>query len=529
MINRLIDNLSLQGKASFYRNFSVIICIFLFITTTKTSFAQGDSILVQKINIPDQRTSIYEILNQITDITGYFFIYDSKILNSDKKISIYSDGKTLKEILSEILSNPSLDFKVIEKHILIFVQRVNKEPVPISVKADTIKYITLKGQVLDKQTSNPLSYVTVGIIENNIGTVSNFDGFFSLKIPSSFVNSTIIVSHLGYKSQKIPAELLLSQKVDIFLETDYISLQEVIIHNIDPLSVVKKAYKNRSNNYSQEPIYITSFYREGVIKDDKYINYSEAVLKIFKSSYSKSPESDQIKLLKSRKIINVDQTDTLILKIRSGIKSCLTLDLAKSIPDFFDPEYIDSYNYSRVDIVSIDSRNAYAIAFEQKETEKEALFKGILYIDMNNFALVRAEFEVNPKHIRNADDLFIVKRSRKFTARPEKIGYTVNYNLWNGKYYINHIRGDLNIKFKKRYRFFYNDFHAFLEIASCQIDTLNVVKFSKDEVLKTNSVFLDTKYVYDESFWGTYNTIVPEEKLSEALSRINSKIEEIHP
>jgi len=525
---RLLNRHLCQEKAEFFRILSAILFILFFVTTSKISFAQGDSILVQKIAIPNQRTSVYELLNQITDQTGYFFIYDSKIVNSDKKISVFSDGKTVREILVEILNNSSLDFKVIEKHILIYAPPLLK-PEPNSVKPDTTGFVTLKGQVFEKQNSTPLSYVTIGIIENNIGTISNFDGFFSLKIPSIYLNSTIIISHLGYKNQQIPAKLLLSQKVDIFLETEYIALQEVIIHNIDPVSVVKKAYKSRSINYSQEPIYITSFYREGVVKNDKYINYSEAVLEIFKSSYSKGYESDQIKLFKSRKIVNIDQTDTLVLKIRSGLKSCLTLDIAKSIPDFFDPDYLDSYNYTRVDIVSINSRNAYAIAFEQKETEKEPLFKGILYIDMNNFALVRAEFEVNPKFIKEADDLFIVKRSKKFTARPEKIGYTVNYSLWNGKYYINHIRGDLNIKFKKRYRFFYNDFHAFLELASCQIDTLNVVKFSKDEVLKTNSVFVDAKYVYDESFWGTYNTIVPEEKINEALSRINSKIEEIHP
>jgi hypothetical protein len=40
---------------------------------------------------------------------------------------------------------------------------------------------------------------------------------------------------------------------------------------------------------------------------------------------------------------------------------------------------------------------------------------------------------------------------------------------------------------------------------------------------------LDANYVYDESFWGNYNIITPEEKLNEALARINSKIEETHP
>jgi hypothetical protein len=148
---------------------------------------------------------------------------------------------------------------------------------------------------------------------------------------------------------------------------------------------------------------------------------------------------------------------------------------------------------------------------------------------MESYAIVSADFEINPKYVKDTDDLFILKRSRKFNAIPEKIGYTVSYNLWNGKYFVNHIRGDLVIKFRKRYHLFYNDFHAFLEMASCQIDTANVVRFNRDEVMKTNIVFSDAKYVYDESFWGDYNIIAPEEKLNEALTRISSKIEETHP
>lgn len=516
-------------RVLFHRYFTPVLFLFLLLLVSILPLkAQEDSILVQKISIPEQRTSVYELLNQISDITGYFFIYDSKILNSDKKISVSSEGKTLKQILIEILNNPSLDLKVIEKHILIYNPIKNKLK-PLSTKPDSVTIITLNGRIYDKQTSTPLPFVTVGILENNIGTVSNYDGYFTLKLPSNLLSSTIIVSHLGYKSQQIPAKLMLSQKIDVYLETQYISLQEVIIHNIDPVSLVKKAYENRSNNYSQEPIYITSFYREGVIKNEKYLNYSEAVLKIYKSSYSKGYLLDQIKLYKSRKIVNIDQSDTLVLKLKSGLQSCLSLDVVKSIPDFFDPEYLDSYNYSKVDIVSMNSRNVYAIAFEQKETITEPLSKGTLYIDMNNFALVSAEFEVNPKYISEADDLIMVKKSRKFSAKPEKIGYTVNYNLWNGRYYINHIRGDIVIKFKKRYHFFYSNFHAFLELASCQIDTANVVRFNRDEVLKTKSVFVDTKYVYDEAFWGDYNTIMPEEKLNEALSRINTKIEVARP
>lgn len=527
MKNRsLLVSDSIRIRAEFYRKCSVFL-LFLALISLGNSVVAQESILDQKISLTDQKLTVYEVLNQITELTGYFFIYDSKLVDSDKRVKVSSVGNPLKQILTDILDDKTLDFKVIEKHILIY-KRAIQTAENQSTKPDSTRAITIKGQLFDKQTKKPLPYVTVGIVDKNIGTVSNYDGIFILKLPPSYLNSTIKISHLGYKTQQLPINLLINQKVDIFMETEFISIQEVIIRNVDPKELIQKVYQNRFANYASEPFYITSFYREGVLKDNKYLNYSEAVVKIFKSTY-RGFESDQVKLFKSRKVINIDQKDTLILKIKAGLRSCLVLDIIKNIPDFIDPEYTDSYNYSKIDIVSINSRNVYAIAFEQKETEIEPLYKGVLYIDMENFAIINADFEVNPKYIKNADNLFIIKKSRKYSVTPEKISYSVSYNYWNGKYYINHIRGDLTIEYKKRYHLLSNDFNVFLELVSCQFDTLNVQRFGKDEVLKTNTIFLDTKFAFDETFWGDYNIITPEEKISQALSRNNTRLELVKP
>ncbi|NVO08736.1 MAG: carboxypeptidase-like regulatory domain-containing protein [Bacteroidales bacterium] len=527
MKNRNLLELDAIQKAVFYRIISVSL-LFLFLGNSINQACAQESVLDQKISIKDQKNTIYNLLGQITDVTGCFFIYDSRLVDNDKVITLRADNKPLKQVIYEILDDNTLDFKVIEKHILIY-KKGGQKIETVSVKKDSTMFISINGQILDKTTKKPLPFVAVGISEKSIGTVSNYDGFFTLRIPSYLKNVSLTISHLGYKSQNIPISLLIEHKVDIYLETEYISIQEVIIRNIDSRDIVYKAFRNRSLNYTNEPVYITSFYREGVLKNGKYLNYSEAVMNIYKSPYFRIFESDQVKLLKSRKIVNIDQNDTLVLKIKAGIRSCLTLDLVKNIPDFIDPDYMDSYNYSKEDIVSLDSRNVYVIAFEQKENVTEPLFKGNLYIDVENFAILKADFEVNPRYLKNADDLFIVKKSRKFNVTPEKIFYTIYYSFWNGKYYINHIRGDLSIRYKKRYHLFSNDFQVFLELASCQIDTFNVVKFNRDEIFKTSAILVDSKFSFDESFWGNYNIITPEEKINQALSRIKTKTEFVKP
>lgn len=527
MKNRYLLDRDSINRAAIYRKISVVL-LFLFLLNPSYSSKAQESILNQKISISNQKTTIYEVLSQITQLTGYYFIYDSKLVDSDKRVSVSSDGKALLQVLNEILDDKTLDFRVIEKHILIYKREVPKNEGQ-SIKKDSTKVLSLRGQILDKQTKKPLPFVSIGIIEKNMGTISNYDGFFALKLPSTVMSSVVSISHLGYKSQQIPVQALNEQNVTIFLETEYISIQEIIIRKVDAREVIKKVLANRFVNYPCNPLYITSFYREGVVKDSKYLNYSEAIVKIFKSPITRFRESDQVKLLMSRKVINIDQKDTLIVKIRAGLKSCLTLDIIKNLPDFIDPDFIENYNYSRVDIVSVNSRNAYAIAFEQKETIFEPLYKGVLYIDMETYAIVSADFEVNPRFVEDTDDMFIVKKSRKFSITPEKISYSVGYNLRNGKYYLSHIRGDLTINYKKRYHLFSNDFHVFLELASCQIDTINVLRFPREETFKTNTVFIDSRFKFDETYWGDYNIITPEEKISQALSRMSAKMELIKP
>ena len=79
---------------------------------------------------------------------------------------------------------------------------------------------------------------------------------------------------------------------------------------------------------------MTGFYREGVLKKHELQTYSEAILQIYKSAYSGTLYDDQIKVYKSRKIENTDRSDTLAVRLKAGLSTCLELDGAKNIFDF---------------------------------------------------------------------------------------------------------------------------------------------------------------------------------------------------
>lgn len=495
-----------------------------------SAFGQ-EAILYKPITIPKQHTTIYNALNIISQKAECLFIYDSQIVESDKKVKLVADNKPLKQVLDNILSNPELSYKVIGQHILIHKGKKSETdkaaPLPAVNTKDTLTSIVIKGHIFDNENKAAIPYATIGILEDNIGTISNSDGYFLLKVPSTYSGTSLIVSHMGYMSQSIPIQLLSEQKVDIFLDRRIISIQEVIIRYIDPVTIVDKAMMLRKDNYRHDPVYTTSFYREGVQKNDRYISFSEAVFKVYKSSYLLSESFDQVKLLKSRKFQNSDPRDTVYLKLKAGVLSALQLDIVKCVPGFLDLTPPVQYTYTYSDIISYNSKDAYAITFVQNPGITDALYKGTVYIDKENFAVLGADFEINPEFLDQAAENLVLRKSRKLIVKLEKISYSVSYSLFNGNYYMNHARCDIQLKTRFRHHFASDNFSTFLEIATCHIDTNNVVRFTKQEIIKPNVVFSDAPFVSDDAFWGDYNTIAPETKLNEALMRLIGKIETI--
>ncbi|KAA6299878.1 MAG: TonB-dependent receptor SusC, partial [Candidatus Ordinivivax streblomastigis] len=86
--------------------------------------------------------------------------------------------------------------------------------------------LSIRGQVLDKKTNEPLIGANVSIANDKAGTVSDTEGKFVLSLKSFPV--TISVSYLGYQTSRISVEEN-SRTVTVFLLEDASILNEVVI------------------------------------------------------------------------------------------------------------------------------------------------------------------------------------------------------------------------------------------------------------------------------------------------------------
>lgn len=491
---------------------------------------ESDDVLGRMIHLSKEKNTVYRLLDKVSEQTGFLFIYDSKLIENEKTVRIPKGDYTVRQAIYLITENEQLNLRVIGNHILIS-QPLEKTQtaMPDTVhRKEENNYFVIRGILLDKQTNEPIEAGTIGVMNTSIGSITNANGEFRLTLPDTLRRSTLYFSHLGYDPRQVETSLLTGQNSTITLEAKVIPIQEVVVRIVNPLRLLREMKQNIEKNYPQSPAYLTSFYREGIERRNKFVGLTEAVFKIHKTAYRHNPVPDQVKLLKMRRIISQQERDTIIARMKSGIGASLMLDLVKEMPDFLLPDdNMEQYAYASTDITVIDNRLTYVIYFEQKENIHSALYRGELYIDSENNALLRARFEINPKYIKQAAGMLVEKKSRNLKITPQRVTYTVTYKPYNGQYYINHVRGDLYFKIKRRKQLFGTfPLHTWFEMVTCKIDTQGVSRFARSEALPTRTVFADTEFAYDEKFWGNFNVIPPEEKLNEAIGKISSKIEE---
>lgn len=499
------------------------IALFLLIFLTETAFSQG-GILDSAFTFRAGTIKTGNALDIITRRTGYNFTYDSRLVDSEKKTELSFTNTKLSIILDSLQLNDSLEYSVIDKYIIISRIAPKASPVKDSAKISDINYIT--GVIIDDETSEPLPYATIALVNRGKGTVSNNNGEFGINITPDLLNDTLSVSYLGYYGRNVAVKKAVGNNFTIAMKREFISIPEIIIRNQIPKELVIKARSAIPDNYGNTPVMMTGFYREGVMKKTELQTYSEAVLEVYKSAYSGSFLNDQIKVYKSRKIENTDRTDTLAVRLKAGLSTCLDLDGARNNFDFISNSSIDEYSYRITDIVTYDNESAYAIEFEQREDVDRPLFKGIVYINTTDFGILHAEFELNQALIHKMKDSFVSNSSRGFTTWPVSVKYSVSYRKDDKRYFLSHVRGDLVFASKQKKKLFNSQFNVFFELAITETDQVNVKRFEREELAPIHAVFSRTISDYDPLFWGNQDFLRPEDNLLQALRNMNVRLQE---
>ncbi len=484
----------------------------------------GQEILPEvKVSLNAKNRTIQQILEELTLQTGYHFTYDAKLIEAKEKISFKVNEISLKETLDSLLRDASVEFKVIDRNIVLFRKNVVK-PAALSQSIDRA---FLRGQLVDERSGKALPFATIALLETSLGSITNQEGEFSFKIPMDLADPMLMASYMGYKKLILPITYPIENDLVLRLEKETIPLQEVIIRYADPVKLLNEAIHRIPGNYLEEHSTMTAFYRESVKRNDHCMMYSEAVLDVAKTPYTHGSLKDQVSIRKRRKVTDLTAEDTVLIKLRSGIPTSLNLDIIKNRPDFLMDDFLDRYDLEFTDMMTYGDRLVYVISFKQKEMIPDLLFKGQLFLDQESLALLAADFEFNPDLIHKEPGMFLVSTSPKIRIRPVMARYHVDYRAVNNLFYISQVRGELEMKVRKRRKWISSRYRISIEMAITDLIPDQRLRISPSDRVSRNIVLADEPFQFDPEFWGIYNTIEPEASLLESIQKLDHNQQEI--
>ncbi|MBL7111314.1 MAG: carboxypeptidase-like regulatory domain-containing protein [Bacteroidales bacterium] len=390
---------------------------------------------------------------------------------------------------------------------------------------DSVKYTSYIGRVLEKDTKKPVVFANVQIFGTNIGTVTNSDGDFLIKIPDTGDEKQLIINHLGFKKSVVDVKDLSQKRNIIYLEIASIPIQEITIRTDDPLDLLYAAMKQRSSNYSMDPVMLTSFYRETIQQNKNYVAVAEAVIDIYKAPYLSPADKDRSKIFKGRKSQDVKKMDTIYFKLQGGPYSALMLDVVKNPGEILSYDFFEFYDYELNGISYIQDRLAYVISFKQKRNVTAPLYQGKIYLDADNLAFTGLDFQLTHDDPAEAAQLLVRKKPSNMKIDVEEANYLTKYREIDGIWYLAYVRSEVVFTCKWDKKLFKSTYTAMTEMAVTDIDKENLNRFKMKESSRYSDVLTEQVTQFeDPDYWGEYNIIKPDENIEAAIDKLNRKL-----
>lgn len=381
-------------------------------------------------------------------------------------------------------------------------------------------FVTVNGLLKDAKTGDKVSHATITVLNTGIGTVSNSDGEFILKVDTSLGAKYFEVSHLSYATAKFKISEATGKEKTFYLEIQPVQLKEIPVVPKDARAIVEKALKNIGKNYSEVPEMMTGFYRESIMQRRDYLSVSEAVIDIYEAPYT-GIQGDQVKIFKSRRSSNVKKADTLMVRLQGGPNVLMMLDIVKNTDLSIGMDNLDNYQFEFGSMVNIDNKPNWVITFSPYIVTEYPLYNGKLYISQDNMAITRAEFSLDLSDEDKASQAFVQKKPMGLIFIPTATSYLVTYKEQNGKYYLSYVRIDLKFRCDWKKRLFKNYYTLMSEVAITGRREDNVARFANQVVFKMNMILAEKVQDFtDVDFWGENNIIEPEKSIENAILKL---------
>jgi len=169
-----------------------------------------------RLSVSFSDTELITVLDKLEEESEFFFLYNEKLLDTERRVSIKAENQLINVILDSLLKDTSIKYSITDRKIILAPENLLKDV--------NIQQRKITGTVTD-ENGNPLPGVNILVEGTTTGAMCDADGKYSIEIPDE--NAVLIFSFIGYVSQRvIPAG---RSTIEVSMVPALTNLEEVVV------------------------------------------------------------------------------------------------------------------------------------------------------------------------------------------------------------------------------------------------------------------------------------------------------------
>jgi len=283
---------------------------------------------------------------------------------------------------------------------------------------------TIKGKIVDENSKTPLSFVNIRVAETTLGTSSNSNGEFELKLAKS--NVMLVASYIGYYSDSLSINVDGNKtNINFNLKSTDIVLSEVIVKpGVNPaLEIIRKAIEKKNLRNNKLKNYEVEAYTKGLVRTTEEISAGNnsigvglggsdtteliiaGILENHSRNYFLQPDKFKSVILARKQSANFPPSINTLTGGRL-IQNFYDNDvnfLGRDLPGPISDNALDYYYFRIENITAQNDQKIYQIYIEP-DNSADPGFSGKIFITDSTFDLVKVDLILN--RAANTGNLF---------------------------------------------------------------------------------------------------------------------------
>jgi len=315
---------------------------------------------------------------------------------------------------------------------------------------------SLSGKIQDKDTGRPLSYANVRILNSSLGTASNIEGKYEIKLPAG--NYKFITSYIGYKTDTISITIS-SEMRDVnfnLIQTDITLPEIVVLPGENPaLEIIRKAIERKKEREDKILGYEFEAYTKAAVRTLNEINAGSntinvsvgeddsATLKITgiieneSKGYFQKPGNYKEIITARRQTANFPSAINILTggRVMQNFYNDEISFLGGFLPGPLADNSLSYYYFFIVETVAMDDKTVFRIHMAPDD-KSDPGFEGEIFILDKTYDLIKVDLNLNKA--ANPGGIFdTVNVFQQFSLYDESVFMPVDYRLFANVNYLN--------------------------------------------------------------------------------------------